>query len=293
MSVVSDRPSLKPDLKKIVGRLDDISTLPQIFNKIIAVTSDPLSGATDLHNILQFDPAITMKILKLANSAFYGLQEKVHNTKRAIVVLGFQTVKNIAVTASVCEIFKSKNKGSLFSREELWKHSVAVAVCAKSIAQRVNLDREEDIFTAGILHDIGIIMEDQYLNTDFIKILSNPSSEGPGFIEREKAVFGFDHAEIGEKVALRWKIPKEIVSAIAFHHKPKFATESQRKMVVIVYLADVICCARKIGFSLSESVNSADVNFAMKTLCFKKEDIAVILEELPEEIEKVKDFFTL
>jgi len=124
-----------------------------------------------------------MKILKLTNSAFYGLQEEVHNTKRAIIVLGFQTVKNIALTASVCDLFKSKNKSTHFPREELWKHSVAVAVCAKSIAQRVNLDREEDIFTAGLLHDIGIIIEDQYLNTDFIRVLNNPSHEELEFIE--------------------------------------------------------------------------------------------------------------
>ena len=285
--------SHKPHLSDVVTKVGDISTLPQILRKILDVTSDPTAGAAELQDILKADPAITSKMLKLANSAYYSLPQKVLNIKRAVVLLGFKTVKNLAIATSVCDLFKSKGKINNYSREDLWKHSVVVAVCAKSIAQSTGLKIGEDIFTAGIMHDIGIIMEDQYFNADFIRVLENPSLEEVGLIEAERTVFGFDHSSFGEKIALQWKIPKEIAEIIASHHRPRLASENQRKPAAIIYLADVICTARKIGLCLNKKVNKTDFNFAMDTIDFKKEDISVIIDELPREIEKAKNLFML
>ena len=210
----------KPDLNKIVAKIHEISTLPQVLKKILDVTADPTSGASDLQDILKSDPAVTAKILKVANSAYYGLVQKVTNVKRAIIFLGFKTVKNLSVAVSVSDMFKSEETIMGYSRGELWKHSVSVALCAKSITRRIGLMEAEDIFTAGIMHDVGIIIEDQYLNEYFKKVLMDTDLAQNGIIETERKILGFDHATLGEKVVLQWKIPEEIATIISYHHKP-------------------------------------------------------------------------
>ena len=281
----------KPDINKIVSKIQEISTLPQVLKKILDVTSDPTSGASDLQDILKSDPALTAKILQVANSAYYGLTQTVTNVKRAIIFLGFKTVKNLSLAVSVSDMFKSEQTIMGYSREELWKHSVSVAICAKSITQRIGLMEMEDIFTIGIMHDVGIIMEDQYINNLFKKVLTDKTLQEAGIIETERKIFGFDHAALGEKVVLQWKIPEEIATVILYHHKPRLAPEEFRKSTSIVYLADVICSARKIGAVLNSKVNKPDLDAAMAELNFSKEDITVIIEDLDAEIDRAKDLF--
>lgn len=283
----------KPDINKIVLKIKEISTLPQVLKKILDVTSDPASGASDLQDILKSDPALTAKILKVANSAYYGLSEKVTNVKRAIIFLGFKTVKNLSLAVSVSDMFKSDETVMGYSRAELWKHSVAVAVCAKSIIQRVGLSASEDVFTAGIMHDVGLIMEDQYVHPLFEKVLTDGQLLENGLIETERKVLGFDHADLGEKVVRHWKIPDEIATVISYHHKPRVAPEEHKKSAAVIYLADVICSARKIGAVLNTKVDRADLDAVMAILDFTKEDITVIIDDLKQEIDRAKDLFVI
>jgi len=283
----------KPDLNKTAAKIEEISTLPQVLKEILDVTADPTSGAFDLQDILKSDPALTAKILKIANSAYYGLVQKVTNVKRAIIFLGFKTVKNLSVAVSVSDMFKSEETIMGYSRGELWKHSVSVALCAKSITQRIGLMEAEDIFTVGIMHDVGIIIEDQYLNEYFKKVLMDTDLAQNGIIETERKILGFDHATLGEKVVLQWKIPEEIATIISYHHKPRVAPEAYRKQIAIIYLADIICSARKIGAVLNSKVSKPDLDAAMNELNFTKEDIAVIIDDLAGEIDRAKDLFII
>ncbi len=283
----------KLDVNKIILKIQEISTLPQVLKQMLDVTADPTSGASDLQDILKSDPALTTKILKVANSAYYGLSQKVTNVKRAIIFLGFKTIKNLSVAVSVSDMFKSDEIIMGYSRGELWKHSVSVALCAKSISQRIGLMEAEDIFTAGIMHDVGIIMEDQYINEFFKMVLMDDDLAQNGIIETERKIFGFDHATLGEKVVLQWKIPEEIATIISYHHKPRVAPEDYKKQISIIYLADVICSEKKIGAVLNTKINKPDLDAAMKELSFVKEDITVITNDLNGEIERAKDLFII
>ena len=283
----------KVNLEKLLAKIDEVSTLPQVLKKILDVTADENAGASDLQDILKADPAITSKLLKVANSAYYGLQQNVVNIKNAIIFLGFKTVKNLAVAASVCDMFKSQDTVGGYSREDLWKHSVVVAICAKTIAQRAGLKSGEDVFTAGIMHDIGIIMEDQYLHDRFLTLLERTDLNEVGFTKAEMEAFGFDHALFGESITIQWKIPSEITKLIAFHHKPRQAPEDYQQSATIIYLADVLCNAKKIGFVPNQKVDKNELNIALESLNFKKEDVSLILAELPAEIDKARELFIM
>ncbi len=283
----------KPPLSQVIEKLGEVSTLPQVLQRILQVTSDPNAGASDLQDILRVDPALTAKILKVANSAYYGLSQKVVDMKKAVVFLGFKTVKNLAVAASVCDLFKSEENINDYSRKELWKHSVVVAICAKSIALRAGLKISEEVFTAAIMHDIGIVMEDQFFNKDFARVLQDPRLETEGMPFVEKEVFGFDHAQLGERVAEHWKIPKEISRIIASHHQPRSAPEDHTLQAAIVFLANVICNAKKAGYAVRQKINREDIDFVLKHLNFEKDDVAVIVEEMNSEISMAKDLFII
>jgi len=283
----------KPKLESVVNKIEEISTLPQVSQQILKVIADPIAGAEDLQKILKADPALTSKILKMANSAYFSLREKVDNVKKAIVFLGFSSVKNLAMASSVCDLFKSKKSINGYTREELWKHSVVVALCAKSIALRAGLKVGEDIFTAGIMHDIGIIMEDQYLHDGFVKVLSDPSLKELDFINAEQSIFGFDHTTLGAHVAEQWKIPEQIAIIIGNHHYPRRAPEQFRESTAIVYLANIISKAKKIGFSSKTEIKKTDFMWAMEVLNFKNEDVSLIAEELPQEMEKAQELLIL
>jgi putative nucleotidyltransferase with HDIG domain len=283
----------KPDINEIISKIKEVSTLPQVLKKILDVTADPSSGASDLQDILKSDPALTIKILKVANSAYYGLSQKVTNVKKAIIFLGFKTVKNLSVAVSVSDMFSSDEIILGYSRSELWKHSVSVAICAKSITQRMGLVEMEDIFTAGIMHDVGIIIEDQYINEYFKMVLTDKDLASNGIIETERKIFGFDHSALGEKVVRLWKIPEEIAILISYHHKPSVAPEKYRQSVAIIYLADIICSVKKIGTVLNRKINKRDLDAAMTVLNFTKEDVNVIIEDLNIEIERAKDLFVI
>lgn len=281
------------DVSRLVSKIDEISTLPQVLRKVLRVASNPNAGASDLQAILKSDPALTSKILKLANSAYYGLAQEVTNVKRAVIFLGFKTIKNLVFAASVCEIFKSKEDIGGYSRELLWKHSVVVAILSKTISQRAGLNVGEDIFTTAILHDIGIIMEDQYLNKEFRGVVSHPHIGERGLNDIEQAELGFDHAFLGEQVSIRWKLPKEISKIIAYHHKPQNAPEEIRRSASIIYIADAISNANKIGYVTNSRISKTVFQFAMDAVGFKKNDIAIIINDLPEEIKKAKDLFVI
>lgn len=283
--------NIKPNIERIVEKIDEISTLPQVAQRILALINDPNTGADLLKDILQTDPSLTAKILKAANSAFYGATQSISSIRHAIIFLGFSSVRKMAMAASICTMFKSSSVINTYSREELWKNSIIVALFAQTMAQRSGSGTEGDIFTAGILHDIGIIMEDQYFHEEFTGIIQDERLPAIGLTGVEKSCFGFDHAEFGGRVAQRWKIPDELVQVIKYHHSPLDAPASYQRAASIVFLADIICRAKKTGYAPQQNAEKAQVSGAMNLLKFHKADIVVIVEELPKIIETARQFF--
>lgn len=284
---------IKPNFEAIVHEIKGISTLPDIALKIIQITSDPKSSAADLENVIKSDPGLTAKILKMVNSAHFSLNQKILQVHKAIVFLGFKAVRDLALSASVCDLFKQDTAIEHYTRNGLWKHSVGVAVTAKLIAQKTDFSVGDYVFSTSIMHDIGIVMLDQYLHDYLVTCLSHPECLQQGLHKIEHEILGFSHQDLAGKVVQDWQLPQEFVETCLYHHRPRSAAYNFQVINSIVYMANVLCDARKFGFVECSEISSGDFNFALRTLDFKKADVAVILEEIPLQLENAADLINL
>jgi HD-like signal output (HDOD) protein len=284
---------MKQSLPATVRRVSGLSTIPAISMRVMEVTSDPKSSAKELESVINADPSLTSIILKMANSAYFGLREPVLDTRRAVIFLGFKTVRDLALGASVCEIFRSGEEIGNYTRMGLWKHCIGVAVISKMIARRRPDGKYDDsLFSIGILHDIGIILIDQYLHEHFCAVLNHEDFGKKSLTSLEKAIIGFTHDDFAREVASKWKMPPVVYEVISSCHTPSRSTR-HTSLAAILYLADVLCKTQEIGFVSSKTVDSIQFNHCLKTLDFTAEDIQVLLEDMPAEMEKAKVFFEL
>ncbi len=244
-------------VSKALAKIGDIATLPEVTLRIIKIVEDPKSTARDLHAIIKYDPPLSAKILKVVNSAFYGLPGQIASVDRAIVLLGLRAVKNIAIATSVTRLFKGVRPVTGFDPKALWQHSMAVGVASRLIYQRVEKHLSEEAFLAGLIHDLGIIVAFQAFADRFGDLMSRVRDEGMTWCQAETDIFGVDHQVLGMGLATKWKFPMGLRAAIGYHHFPDRVTEEHRKMVSAVRLADMIACVDKKGFGLTVSEEEA------------------------------------
>lgn len=237
------------NFEELGNKIQDIFPMPQILKRILQAVNDPNASAATIETIFKYEPSLTLKILSLANSAYFGCPEKITNIRAAITLLGLNLIKSLAIHASVNELFRFGTMIPCFSGYELWKHSVGVAVGAKMISRRSQVGTAEDFFTLGILHDIGLIIEYQFYRETFLAILSRLQEPGQNLIRLEKESLGADHAEIAGFLCQKWNMPETITRILEFHHSPLAAPEIYRKPAAVLYLGDQLAHRKNFGFS--------------------------------------------
>lgn len=243
----------KTVVEKALSSIGDIATLPEVTIKIIGIVEDPKSTARDLHEVIKNDPALSVKVLKVVNSAFYGLPGQVASVDRAIILLGLSAVKNIAIAASIARLFKGKKISDQFSAADLWRHSVAVAVAARSLAKcSPHPVMADEIFVAGLIHDIGTLVERQAYPDQFSEVIQRCTDDtSADFLEVEREVIGADHQAFGVGLTTKWKFPRHLRAAVGFHHNPEAVSVELRNMATLIRMADVMVCEEKLGFYYS------------------------------------------
>jgi len=270
-----------PSLDEVVRRASEIATLPQVALHIIDVVNDPNSGAGDLKEVLEGDAALSSRVLRCVNSSAYATRTEITNLQQAIAYLGVQQIRNLAVAASASKLFAGDEKIGPYNRAGLWQHLVAVGVCSRLLAMRLRLSDFEDVFLAGLLHDIGIVLEDQGMHNHFVR-LTACLKEKQALPEAERAHFGFDHTMLGEVVAKNWRFPDSVIAAIRYHHNAAGYRGEYLKMVQCVEVANLICSLK--GMS-SVGVNRvAFPQQAIRGLSLTKDDIQVLAEDLDREL---------
>ena len=227
----------------IVEKVNDLPTLPTLFHEVSKVADDPRRSYSDIARIIERDQVITAKILKLINSAFYGMPKNITTVERSITLLGLDAIKNLILSASVIGSFESQ--GEL---KGLWLHALATAVAAKIIGQHIKYRDIEELFICGLLHDIGKVVQHQ-LYPDEVKIIRERCrADRMHYWEAEKEFFDDGHARIGDALLSQWKLPEKIQSMARLHHRPhtdyKFALE-----ITIVYLANNLAKRNFLGDS--------------------------------------------
>ena len=230
------------DQKKILAtldRVDDLPTLPSVAMEVNAMLQDYDTPMEKLVQTIEKDQAMVPKILKLVNSAFYGLPSRISDISRAVSILGFNTVRNAVVTLSIIEAFSEKGPGRGFDIKRFWSHSLGVAVTSKYLAKKTEFHSPEEAFTGGLLHDTGKVVLYRYFKDLFEKVVRSVGENGLTFYDAEKRELPVTHAMIGSYLAEKWQLPAALVDVIRYHHE--LATDvADFEMLQIVHAADVI-----------------------------------------------------
>ena len=234
------------DLKRVIGRIDDLPTLPRTVLRIMELVNNPTSSAKEVAGIVGDDQVLTARLLRLVNSSFYGFPQRISTVTGAIVLLGFDSIRSLLLTTSVFDLFSSRTRQNRRNAERLWDHSLGCAVGAKIIGSHLRYDKLEELFVCGLLHDIGKIVEMQYMSEHFSTISRMAEDEHVLLHTAEERVLGFSHAEIGEALADTWNLPSKILHAIAHHHAPDGAGGYFQE-ASIVHVADILCRAIELG----------------------------------------------
>ncbi|TET37257.1 MAG: HDOD domain-containing protein [Planctomycetota bacterium] len=232
-------------MKKKVEALTDLPTLPIVVLKLNEMLRNPSTSAQDIGELLQQDLVISARTLKLVNSAYYGFPRKIASITRAIVILGFQKVRDLALTVSVMDIFNGRSD-ALFSPEAFWQHALTAAIATETIAGRLRSPEQKDAFMGGLLHDMGRFLLARNFSHDYAKAVRHMQENGCPLVEAERAALGFDHGLVGEWLTEKWKFPSKLVRAIRYHHSPDVAKEDTG-YVYLVHAGDVIARAVDVG----------------------------------------------
>ncbi len=231
-------------LESLLSRIADVPTLPTSVLRVMQMIEDPFCSSSDLAKVIQADPAMAAKVLKLANSSYYGFRQKIGNIPQAVTLLGFATLKNTLLAAVVFDMFRIAGTG--FDLNALWKHSVTTATAAKLIAKRVRYPQSEKAFTAALLHDVGKIILARFLPQALSEIVDTVLGEQMAMYDAEKKVLGLSHPALGAWILGRWGLPSPIVEAVEFHHHPTRA-QTSFDLAAIVYLANILAHRSGIG----------------------------------------------
>ena len=268
----------KISLESIVEAVNDLPALPQVVVQVIKLTEDPDSTAQDINYVLNQDQAITAKVLKMANSAFYGFPRRIGSVTDAIIMLGFRTLRSIVMAASVSDILNKEIEGYALEYGELWRHSQCTAMAARLIARKSKFAFLDLAYTAALLHDIGKVILNNIMKETYREVVTLVSEDNISFIEAENKILGFNHAEVGARVAEKWNLPPETVEAIQLHHSPEVAQVNPR-LTAIVHLADAICVSMGIGMGI-DGILYPISGGAMQLLDLDETEIEHVISEL-------------
>lgn len=224
-------------LNELVNRVDEIPVFSQTVSKILKLIEDPRSEVRDIEKEILKDQGFTTKVLKLANSAYFGVCRQIKTVSQATTLLGFQAIKSMVLASSVGKVLTAELPGYALEREALWKQSQACAITARVISNKIKFPQPDQAYTAGLLRDIGKVILDHYLNKQFQSVMDGVNEGNKSFIEVEEEILGFNHGQVGAKIAEKWKLPEDLVEAIAYHHQPEKA-QLNPKLVAITHIAD-------------------------------------------------------
>ena len=229
--------------KRDIEQIDNLPTLPTVYAEVERLCKNPDVSADELSKVIETDPSITLKLLNLSNSAFFGFSRRITTVRDAISLLGNQTVENTILNIAVFEATRDLKNSAGLDKNQFWVHSVGVGSVARFISGKMGLNREES-FTAGIVHDMGKIILDA-LYTDFYTNVFARVQEGSlSIFEAEEEVIGLNHSQIGRELCKNWNLPTGLTEAVAHHHRPSGAEEDS-EIASLTHLGDAIC--RKLG----------------------------------------------
>lgn len=283
---------MNEELKKALQVVGEIPAIPQVASRVMTAVGDASTSADDLREIIEIDPSLAARILRVANSSLYGFRREVETLRHAITLLGFRSVESTVMAASLRDVFS--NFG--LSEKLLWEHATLTGVVAGRLAQYGSVDVErEPAFTAGLLHDLGKVALANTYRKEYARVMARTYNEGVSFAEAERDEFGFDHAVLGAHVAETWDLPSALVAAIRHHHdEPEVYAERPPEQVRLIALTGVATrvCTR-LGLGRRGPVEAVDLTLTpgFGVLGLGEDDVEPILELATNEAKEAEGLF--
>ncbi|WP_020589234.1 HDOD domain-containing protein [Desulfobacter curvatus] len=272
---------------------DTLPSFPQVAAKLLEVSKDDTASLEEVAKIVETDPGISIRVLELVNSAFYGLSRKVTSLSDAVVILGLDEIKKLTLGIAIFEkIFKTAFTKE-FDRLMFWRHTLAVAVLSMKIAKRIEYPNPEEAYTAGLLHDVGKIFLDLQGHRNYGEFIKNLSESTDLVIEKERSEIGLGHDDIGAFFCTRWQLPESLTLAVKYHHQSfenYGLTKDEKQLIAIVSMADFLCWTQGIGSFdfIRPPILAPEVEACINS---EKIDIITCILEMNKEIEEISAFY--
>ncbi len=283
-----DKDKQRKQIERFIKRMPSLSTT---VGKVLEICSRTDASPNELNKVISLDPVLTGQVLKLINSAYYSLVNKVTSLTRAITMLGMNTVKNMALSTAVIRSVASAKKSKALPTSQFWAHSIGVGVSAKllAMARDIPVMEREEFFVAGLLHDLGKVP----FGDEYIEVLNIAKKEQAPLIAVEKELMGIDHQEVGLMIAEKWKLNEVIRECIGSHHDVKDASEQFRPQVAFISLANIYTNIFDLGYAGDPFPIEGDVPGLLDITELSWEDYAGIGEGVKTEIEKAQIFLEI
>ena len=271
----------RDSFKKALREVKNLPTLPGIVVKLTKMAADPDTTSEQMGKVISKDHILAAKLLRLVNSAFYGFPQKISSLSSAIILLGFNVIKSLIISASIFELMESNDV-------ELWEHSMGCALACNVIAKRLGIKDPEEISTTGLIHDIGKVAIKIELPKQHQQILNHVAAKRIPMWEAEREILGFDHAEAGGWLAKNWNLPANLFEPIACHHDPRNAKKEQLASSII-HFGDILI--RCLGYGHAGDIWVPTLSKrSWQLLHLSRTDIDAILDEIEDKIWDIRGF---
>jgi putative nucleotidyltransferase with HDIG domain len=273
-------------IKRIMAQVKSFPGMPVTAAKLLKMLDNPDSTAAEIEEILRYDAGLTANILKLTNSAYFGIPSKVSSVRQAIMMLGWKRLLQLVMTMCMSTVMKKPIVGYDLPQGALWRHSVAVSVAAEAVVKALKIPEAEEVFTAALLHDVGKLVLGGFVKNDMDQIKAMVA-KGIAFEVAEYMVIGTDHAEIGANILKKWDFPQDLVNAVNWHHDPE-TCENHCTLSDIVHIANTV--GLRIGFGRdTEGARIEPSPSVTDRLGLEPVDIEVLVEQTFEGVNKLSD----
>jgi len=275
-------------IEQFIQEASMLPPIPETAQKALAIIRNPETNAADLADILASDQVLAARVLRWANSAYYGMESRIVTVRQAIVILGMNVIQELVMASSVSDQMNQPLPGYGLKRGELWHHALGTAVGAQLISKQYCLKIDQEAYYAGLLCDIGKLIFEKHLRD--IK-WDRSEWDQRSFLEVERAGFGMDHATLGSELAHHWQLPEELVTTIAFHHEPQLAPKHQ-KLAAAVHIADISMKVLGIGIGI-DGLRYPLEQEALSTLNMSWDDLFALSERVRVHLARAKELIEI
>ena len=277
------------DKKKILLHANSLNSVPASALQAMRKLQDTNSNIGEVVQLINYDPGMTSNILRLANSSYYGCTKAISSLRDAIVRLGSKNILPLITAAVASAAIKTKIRGYAMTSDQLWDHSVAVAVASENLAEILKIPGDKIAFTAGLLHDIGkVLMGKHMIDKKIRKVFEEALLHSDSLINTERKLYNIDHAEAGGFLLGKWNIPDGLVQSVRFHHSP---FDSENPNAAVVHIADVICVQNNIGFEYP-SPKASFFSGVLEKMNVSSQIIEEVAARTQDSFENIKDVFS-